>query len=144
MGLDNGIILRTKHMINPKDIPPYIKIELSDWEEDNDYNTSYWDYDICYWRKCWNVQKAILELGVEEDNNGYYELTIYNICCIIDFLIEYLKFMEQWQWDYEDGNTIWEAEDMVAYIAQDIVNLNWLKEYLFTNRGSVAIFYDSY
>ena len=59
MGLDNGIVLATHHKINMDDIPEYIVIEEDDWRNnDDDYNDGYY-YDVCYWRKCWNIRNFI-------------------------------------------------------------------------------------
>ena len=50
-----------------------------------------------------------------------------------------------YNWDDDDfGGSIWTFEEMFPRLAQDIVDLGWLKSYLMTHPQAVAYFYDSY
>lgn len=53
MGLDNGIMLKIKDKEKFGEIPAWIRREP--WEDEHNY-----DYEILYWRKCWNVRAEIL------------------------------------------------------------------------------------
>lgn len=132
MGLDNGIILKTKNKI--ENIPEYIKI--SEINYDNDKN--FYSYDICYWRKCWNIRNKIFIIAKNSVDGGIGELTISDIETIKNILFEFLCNGENW-----DGS-IWEFGEMIPQLAQDIVNLSWLTNYLKNNSKSYSYFYDSY
>lgn len=140
MGLENGIVLATHHKINMDDIPEYIVIEEDDWRNnDDDYNDGYY-YDVCYWRKCWNIRKFILSLDNIEfgKREGEYELDINHLTALQKKEIEYLCDMSKWE------DSIWYPEDMLCSLAQDIANLGWLKDYIMSHKFTKIIFYDSY
>lgn len=139
MGLDNGIQLITKQKIDLDDweiVPDYVKIEFDDFFT-KEYNDGYY-YDICYWRKCWNIRHVILDI-IEEDGDGRYEIDKPSqIQTIMNNLIMFLEDMETWD------NSIWSAEEIIPHLAQDIVNLSWLKKYKQENPTAKISFYDSY
>ena len=57
---------------------------------------------------------------------------------IIDEIIYFLKNPEEWD------RSIWELDEMIPHLGQDIVNLSWLKKYMADNPTARAEFYDSY
>lgn len=130
MGLDNGLILR-----NPKveQIPSYI-ISRFDFDE---------TLDVCYWRKCWGIRRAILNVldpqGVRSDE---YEFRVE--AEDVPAIKKALKpFFDSIYWE-ENGDSIWEYEEYKDVLLQDWVNLTWLEEYLKNNPDAVCFFYDSY
>ena len=68
MRLDNGIQIKR----NEKSMAIYNKIRRfeRDWDSEHRY-----DFEVCYWRKCWNIRHLILDcLSSGEDEN--YEFKI--------------------------------------------------------------------
>lgn len=142
MGLDNGITLITRQKLNENNVPPYIHLKEDDWYDE--YETSGYHYEICYWRKCWNIRNIVFDLDdINSIDCGMFELEIKHIVELRTKLIEYLLDIQKWQDDYENGQTIWDADDMIPHLAQDIITLKWLAEYMTTHRTKVE-FYDSY
>lgn len=120
---------------NPKveQVPSYI-ISRFDFDE---------TLDVCYWRKCWGIRKAILNVldpqGVMSDE---YEFRVEaeDVPAIKKALI---PFFDSVYWE-ENGDSIWEYEEYKDVLLQDWVNLTWLEEYLKNNPDAVCFFYDSY
>ena len=99
MGLDNGICVRR----NEKSMNIYDKIKFyeSEWDKEHKY-----DFDICYWRKCYNLRTLISRaIGGIEDN-----LETPLECEDIPKIISVLKSLNADNWD-EYGGSIWEWED---------------------------------
>lgn len=142
MGLDNGITLttRTKLDLNDWEIKPdYITVEFDEWGTE-DSNKGY-VYNICYWRKCWNVRSDILEILDAGRERGIYRIeTVSQVLRIREALVNYLLYPERW------GDSIWSMDEMAPHLAQDIMNLGWLVDYMKEHKGEkfVIEFYDSY
>lgn len=139
MGLDNGLILVTTNKIQMDELPEYIAIEDNNWRNENEkYDEGYY-YDICYWRKWWKLRHFILSLdNIEKGKiDGEYILDLNHITQIQKKEIEYLCHLDEWD-DY------WFPEDIICQLAQDIVNLSWLKDYIMNHKFTKIIFYDSY
>ena len=141
MGLDNGITLITRQKLTEHDIPPYIHIDIDDWEDEHD-NRGY-HYEICYWRKCWNIRSIVFDINDNAIDNGIFELDMKHVYQLEQKITEYIVDIQKWQDDYEGGRTIWDADDMLPHLAQDVVNLQWLENYMKKHRAIVE-FYDSY
>lgn len=132
MGLDNGIIARSKEPIKA----------LKDFEDKtgwDDYDGH--EYDICYWRKCWNIRYTILR-GIINYNcrEEKYEhpLTIDHIDAIIYMLGHFNE--DNWQ---EAGGSIWSFDDMRPCLKRDIKVLKKLRKVMKKHEIEVW-FYDSY
>jgi len=145
MGLDNGIVLATKHKINAEELPEYVKIDADNWREKYD-NSGYFYYDVCYWRKCWNIRGYVLNFSnLDYDDEKYeYRLEKDNLILLQHKLVNYLCYMNKWEEEYMDGKTIWEADVMMNHLAREIVNLGWLIDFITEHPTSKVIFYDSY
>ena len=145
MGLDNGIVLATKHEINIEELPEYVKIDADNWREKYD-NSGYFYYDVCYWRKCWNIRGYILNFNnLDYDEEKYeYRLEKDHLILLQRKLTNYLCYMNKWEEEYMDGETIWEANVMMNHLAREIVNLGWLIDFITEHPTSKVIFYDSY
>lgn len=138
MGLDNGIILKTKKKLNiSEDIPSYAKIEESYMDSEC---TGGFEYDVCYWRKCWNIRSKMKEIIDMPEMDYRRELTIPNLMAISNMLYSCLCHPEDWI--FED--CFWTFDEMMPHIAQDIVNISWLIEYLKDDTHSYCYFYDSF
>ena len=101
MGLDNGIMLKIKDAEEFGPMPEWIRRE--EWEDKYGF-----DYEILYWRKCWNVRNEILTyLGAELDE---YQWTIMpdDLVNIIHLLRTYVYGEENWN----SGESIWTWEEV--------------------------------
>ena len=142
MGLDNGIQLITKQKLDLDDweiIPEYVHIEFDEFDT-NKYKDGYY-YNICYWRKCQCIRNAILNHVFNEKNSagGIFVIDKVNqIEQIQDILIYHLLNPEQWR------SAIWTLDEACHNIAQCIINLAWLKEFIQMHTFNKVIFYDSF
>ena len=140
MGLDNGITLKTKY-----------PIDVEDWEIKPDYvvfpfdaqkrKDGWYEYDICYWRKCWDVRGAIIDILDVPQEGGIYEIDKPSqVKKIREALIDFLRHPERWE------QSIWSMDEYMECLAQQIVNLGWLHKYMKEHKGEPmkVEFYDSY
>lgn len=140
MGLDNGILLRVRGRIN-ENSPWYEKLRLNSdsVEEKNGFSV----YDICYWRKCWNIREILFENCADTngvDDCGSYTLTPEEIGAIRDALCDILRDGDA-AWD----DSIWTFEEAMNFLPWDIVVLGQLMDFLQENAGKCEVFfYDSY
>jgi len=145
MGLDNGIVLRVKGKIDPEDrILSIPGIEKDDWYEEN--HPGFSQYDICYWRKCWNI-RDILFVNCDDakgkDDCGTYSLTIDELEAIRHSL--YLTICEGPDAWNDGDQSIWDFEEIMNQLPWDLVRISALIDYMEKNGGRCeAFFYDSY
>ena len=131
MGLDNGIEVRRN--AHTSSIPELLQFEL-------DYDK---DFEVCYWRKCWNIRDDILWIIGERFGDQYeYVLTKEDIDQIIKLLESYNAG------NFEDsGSYIWDWDDdeypYSKKIQQDIESLKVLRQ-LMDKYELDVYFYDSY
>jgi hypothetical protein len=136
MGLDNGI--QVKRTPETNKIP-----ELQDFSDAWDIGQKY-DFEITYWRKCWNIRNDIFGLGIGEDESYHTNLTKEHI----EQIIELLKSYNEDNWE-DSGSCIWEwtsDEEGWSYsehIKQDIESLQLLRD-LMDKYELEVYFYDSY
>ena len=135
MGLDNSI--EVKRNAYTSSIP-----ELRQFALEYDKNHEY-DFEICYWRKCWNIRNDILWIIGERFSDKYeYALDKEDIDQII-------KLLESYNTDnFEDsGSCIWDWDDeeypYSEKIQQDIESLKVLRQ-LMDKYELDVYFYDSY
>lgn len=135
MGLDNGIQVRRT--------PDTNKIEeLKVFNQSYDEELKY-DFEVVYYRKCWNVRNDILYIIGKRWSDEYeFALTVENI----DQIIELLQSYNAENWD-ESGGSIWEWDDKEwpysEKIKRDIENLRLLRK-LMDKYDLEVYFYDSY
>ena len=138
MGLDNGLIIRTKKIIPEDSVPDYV--ELSGSYSTLDGTT--WAYEVCYWRKCWNVRNMIMEiLDAPEPGNAYYDVTPKQLVQIRDGIYHFLTGEDRWD---GSGDSIWDFKDRIPNLAQNIVDITWALGYLKEHPYAYMQFYDSY
>ena len=135
MGLDNSIEIKRNAYTNS--IPELRQFEL-------EYDKAYeYDFEICYWRKCWNIRNDILWIIGERFGDQYeYVLTKEDIDQIIKLLESYNAG------NFEDsGSYIWDWDDdeypYSKKIQQDIESLKVLRQ-LMDKYELDVYFYDSY
>ena len=101
MGLDNGILLKIKDKEAFGPMPVWIKRE--EWEDKYGY-----DYDILYWRKCWNVRGEILCYLGASDDKFEWDITPDDLVNIIDILRNQVYGEENW----DEDQSIWTWEEV--------------------------------
>ena len=136
MGLENGIVLKTKNSIIEK--PSWVKFIGNPAEHDD----GSLEYDICYWRKCWNIREAIFNILEDDDRREWeFKLSLNQVVAIRDRLCKFLTEGEDWE---ELGDSIWSFEEMIPVLTEDILNLSWLIGYMKKDVHAIVYFYDSY
>lgn len=135
MGLDNGIQVRRTHATNKIE-------ELKVFNQSYDKELKY-DFEVVYYRKCWNVRNDILYIiGKRWTDEWEFPLTVENIDQIIALLQSYNA--ENWE---ESGGSIWEWDDgewsYSEKIQRDIEKLQLLRK-LMDKYDMEVYFYDSY
>ena len=129
MGLDNGIIVKktntTMKMYDNKS--PYITYE---WDN---------EFEVAYWRKCWNVRNDIFTITDGWENDQSYTILdkddIYSI-------IRLLKSYNKKNWDQNE--TIWPWTEHKKINKRHIRNLKYLYRYMKKYDDIEVYFYDSY
>ena len=135
MGLDNGISVARNDCSNK--IKALKKFEES-WDKEYKY-----PFEICYWRKCWNVRKDILNIlnSCGEEDEYHYTLSIEHIEEIIKLLKSYnLKTWEYGGW----AGSIWTWFEHKKINRKHIKNLKKLIKLMKKYPHLEVYFYDSY
>ena len=134
MGLDNGIMV--ENVTNPKAIDI-----LAKWQDP--WNKDEVTYEICYWRKCYNIRTAILDICCEKSpGDGEYDLDISEVCAIKG----YLESLNEKIWDNKSlyRGSIWTWEEHEPQNQKHIEALTDLIEAMKYDSGMRVYFYDSY
>lgn len=135
MGLDNAICIRRNEITNKI-------LDLCQFAPDWDNKLEY-DFEIVYYRKCWNIRNDILYLIGKRFTDEYeFTLTKDDVTAIIKLLKSYNKE------NFEDnGSCIWDWDDeewpYAEKIQEDIQKFETLKE-LMDQYNLDVYFYDSY
>ena len=135
MGLDNGIMFKINNKEQFGDIPKWFRRE--EWEEQHNF-----DYEVLYWRKCWNVRAEILSyLPNTHGEGGEFDMTVdhlEDICKILKGL--YTKA----NWD--DSQSIWSWDEIKKNYPANLRYARKVLKWLRTKpEGSYQLyFYDSY
>lgn len=130
MGLDNGINIER----NDKSMSIYDTIKRFEQNYDHDHK---YNFEVAYWRKCWNVRNMILRLLPAGESEWKFPITREDIPEIIDAL----KSLNAETWD--EGMSIWSWDEQESLIEQYIENLEYLYE-LMGEHDLDVYFYDSY
>ena len=131
MGLDNGLMVRR----NEKSMSIYNKLKRFEDDWDKKYQH---DFEVLYYRKCWNLRGIIadaiggiydnLETPVEREH--------------IPKIISALKSVNEKNWE-DEGWSIWTYKEQKPHIKRHIKNLKYL--YRLMGKYDLDVyFYDSY
>lgn len=149
MGLDNGIIVRTKEKgkifstMQKAGVGIDAPIELNE-NIDGDFK---YEYEIVYWRKCYGIRSYILSIirrNHDEKTEGkfYFPLTV-NDLKDIQWLVYQCSISKRY---FDDqANSIFEYDAMRPILERQVQNLEILiQEKLKQGDNIKVIFYDSY
>lgn len=111
MGLDNGILLKIKDSKKFGSDRLPVWMPRQEWEDKNEY-----DWEILYWRKCWNVRGEILDYFwhndiATRDNNEYewaFSLEQFSGLC------DKLNACYNRKWWKENDSSIWSWDECGA------------------------------
>ena len=131
MGLDNGICVRRTAV--SESIPELVSFEQG-WDKEHRF-----DFEVCYWRKCYNIRGKILET-VDGRFSDEYELALD--VDAIDRISDMLKSLSRRNWNAE-GGSIWTWDEMEETLGNQIRDLGILKR-LMQEHELEVYFYDSY
>ena len=130
MGLDNGIVIKKNEKTSA------IEDKFGALFDERTYND---EYDVCYWRKCWNIRNEILYIINHRFEEEYeFSLDVEDV----EQIIEFLGSLDADTWT-DSGSSIWDWDEMEEHVQQDIENLNALVE-LMQEYDLDVKFYDSY
>lgn len=136
MGLDNGIQIRRSDFTN--NLRALKRFEL-DYDDKKIF-----DFEVCYWRKCWNVRDAIFDAIPDKgnDNDESLDLTIDDVTKII----RALKSFNKRNWENGGyGSSIWTWEEQRSNMKRSIGNLRYVKHLMKKYGDKITVyFYDSY
>ena len=135
MGLDNGVMLKITNKETFGPTPAWV--EREEWEDKYGY-----DYEILYWRKCWNVRSEILCYLGASDDEFEWNITHDDLINIIDIFRNQLYVEKNW----DDGQSIWTWEEVCESYMYSLTYAEKIVAFLRDKPlGSYQLyFYDSY
>lgn len=138
IGLDNGLTLHTKKPVNfPAEIDNYT------WEFSAENYAFSYHYELCYWRKCWNIRREIGHALHAQDMEYVAKawLTIADVKNIWR-AIQQLYSKRAW----ESGESIWTWSEIKDHLTRDLLILEWLISFMRQHEENeyMVEFYDSY
>lgn len=114
MGLDNFISVKRTACSN--NISELMRFEDS-WDKEHKY-----DFEIAYFRKCWNVRGAI----IDSIDGGFYDNGVTPLTKDdVKRIIVALKAFNEDNWD-DDLGSIWTWEEQEPHMQRYIENLEYL------------------
>ena len=140
MGLDNGVLVRSSKRPVTRDILPKELIYPFEKEYIAD------EVEIIYWRKNWNLRNTILNSNaVNSTNTSEYEFSIDTPAQVFELIKIIVSFMNKDAWeDDEYGSTIWEYDEILPILQQNVMNLAIIASFMINNPDIYLVFYDSY
>lgn len=136
MGLDNGLILHSKEKV---EFPQ--ELNTINWV----YEDGMYHYEICYWRKCWNIRREMAYIiNAEFDYVAKYGLDIEEIKNLWRAIND-LNSKRSW----ETGDSFWTYEEIKNHLITDLLRLEWLISFMQIHKKELnekiwVEFYDSY
>ena len=119
-------------------MPKWIRRE--EWEDKYDR-----DYEVMYWRKCWNVRYEILSYLGASDDEYEWSLDLNDMKEILKLLKNMYK-PRLWQADYDGHMTIWSWDDVKNSYRSNLRYMKRVIKWLATKPTDSyeVYFYDSY
>ena len=145
MGLDNGIEVRAKTSAGRR----YLDAFPRRFNIEGEYEEGYKTYEIAYWRKCWNVRHAILDIVTYRNTKTDGDYRFYFNADVLEEIAERLKdFLNEDYWNDGEGSSIWSWTEAIVNMAQSIQRIRFILEDI--EDGEIKAedlefsFYDSY
>lgn len=134
MGLDNGIQFKILDKQKFGDIPEWFKREA--WEDQYNY-----DYEVLYWRKCWNVRAEILSYLRADSDEYQWTLTLVQLKDIFKIL----NSLYVWH-NWDSSQSIWTWDEIGETYKKNLKYARKVLKWLETKpKDSYQLyFYDSY
>lgn len=135
MGLDNGIMLKIKDKKKFGTLPPFLRHE--EWEPED-------EYEVLYWRKCWNIREEVFSMlhsfHPKDGDNCVFSVAK------LEEIIYHLNDCYEPKWWNEHDDSIWDFNDICKNYHYHLLNAMRLVEFLKEkDPGSYELyFYDSY
>lgn len=99
--------------------------------------------EVAYWRKCWNVRRAIFEALGQSSNSDQYEFDISSEA--LHKIIIKLKHFNKRNWDASHDDSIWEWNEIKGHLRKQITMLSRIERVLRKDPEAIKLmFYDSY
>lgn len=138
MSLENGICLHTKESVKfPAEIDNYT------WEFSTESDTFPYHYELCFWRKCWNVR---CEIGhaLQAQNMEYVAKAWLTIADVKNIWRAIQQLYSKRAW--ESGESIWTWSEIKDHLTRDLLMLEWLISFMRQHKESeyMVEFCDSY
>lgn len=137
MGLDNGIEVKSRRRAITREMLP--KELVYPWDEKLDSPDT---VEILYWRKNWGLRDVVVHTFPTEDDSDYYYL-IETPQEVFDLIRIIVSFMNKETWE-EDGDSIWDYEEILPILQRDVMNLAIIASFMKNNPDIYLVFYDSY
>lgn len=137
MGLDNGIYVKSnKRKITREDLPVIINYPF-----EKDYNDN---VEIIYWRKCWGLRNDVMNtFGWRFAPEEQYIFEIDKPEQVLQFIELISSWLNEEKWQ-EEGDSIWDYNEMRETLIQNIINLAVIYMYMIMYPDVYLEFYDSY
>ena len=136
IGLDNGFYVKSnKRQITREMLPAGIIYPF-----ENDYGNN---VEIIYHRKDWGWRNSIMATFgwmTTSENQWKFELTPSKVLRMIELTASWLD-RERWE---NEGNSIWEYDEIRKVLIRDISNLAIIYGFMLENPDVYLEFYDSY
>lgn len=136
MGLDNGIVIRSNRRQITRDILPSELVYP--WDEKFDRE----GVEILYWRKNWGLRNEVIHEYPTYENSDW-EYIIETPTQVFELIKIIVSFMDKEKWE-EDGESIWDYNEILPILQQNIINLAVTAAFMKNNPDVYLLFYDSY
>ena len=137
IGLDNGIIVRSNLRAITREILP--EELVYPWAEQFDGPE---EVEILYWRKNWGLRNIVVDTFPVNDKCDY-EYLIETPQQVFELIKIIVSFMNKEKWE-EDGDSIWDYDEILPILQQNIINLASIAAFMKNNLDVYLVFYDSY
>ena len=138
MGLDNGIIARSNRRKITREMLP--EGMVYPWDEK--FDSPEGGVEILYWRKNWGLRDIVVNTFPVYEDTGY-DYLIETPQQVFELIRIIVPFMSKEKWE-EDGDSIWDYDEILPILQQNIINLALIASFMKNNPDVYLIFYDSY
>lgn len=134
IGLDNGVEVKSHRRSITRAMLPSEIIYPFDFGDN--------DTEILYWRKNWGLRDKVVETFPLCDGSNW-QYVIETSQQVFELIKIIVSFMNKETWE-EDGDSIWDYEEILPILEQNVINLAIIAGFMQNNSDVYLIFYDSY